>query len=47
MRDYLKNNYKEREIVIDKLFTSYNNFASKLASVFSKVDKKRSIEQEL
>jgi hypothetical protein len=47
MRDYLENDYKEREIVIDELFISYNNFASELASVFSEVDEKRSVEREL
>jgi hypothetical protein len=43
----LDNAYKERETAMDKLFASYNNFIRELASIFSEVDEKYSIEREL
>jgi hypothetical protein len=47
IRDYLENNYKNRDKVIDNLFTSYNAFTRELKEVFREVDKKRIAKREL
>jgi hypothetical protein len=47
MRNYLENDYKNRETVINELFANYDNFAAELESVFGEVDEKRSAEREL
>jgi Ty3 transposon capsid-like protein len=47
MRDYLENDHEDRDAATDELFTSYDNFAKELKSVFGEVDEKRSAEREL
>jgi hypothetical protein len=47
MRDYLENNYKNRDKAIDNLFTSYNTFTKEFKEIFKEVDKKRIVKKEL
>jgi hypothetical protein len=47
MRDYLENNYKNKDEVINNLFTSYNYFTKEFKKVFKEVDKKKIIERKL